>query len=311
MKKSPEAMVFASFAGDALALGVHWIYDAGMIRRDFGRVEKYLTPAPGSYHEGKVKGELTHYGDQTLVLLRSLADEGEFDVNRYLEAWREFFKGYRGYIDRASRLSLKAFSSGRSPAEGGSDSDDLAGAVRITPLVYLYRDEPEILDSAARAQTTMTHNNRETVSCARFFAAAAARVLQGSSPVDAVSAETRGKFRGSPIEKWVEDGMASRDTDTVEAISRFGQTCHTPEAFPGVIHLVTRYENDLEEALVQSVMAGGDSAARNMAAGMLLGAWLGEEGIPSSWLEELNAREEISALLARLPVRDGLSANEP
>ena len=300
MKQSAEAMVFASLAGDALALGAHWVYNTEVIARDFGRVEGFLAPVSGSYHSGKVKGDFTHYGDQTLVLLRSLADAGKFDIQRFFKAWRSFFDDYDGYRDQATRSSLQAFSSGRSPAEGGSNSNDLAGAVRVAPLVYLYRDDPELLDSAAAAQTVMTHNDPATVSCARFLAAAAAAVLHGASPADAIAAEARGRFHGTRVEMWVEAGMASRSTESVEAIGGFGQTCHTPEAFPGVIHLVTRHQDNLEEALVQSVMAGGDSAARNMAVGMLLGALHGKDAIPAPWIEEMNARKEIASLLADL-----------
>jgi ADP-ribosylglycohydrolase len=52
--------------------------------------------------------------------------------------------------------------------------------------------------------------------------------------------------------------------------------------------------------LIQNVMAGGDSAARGMAVGMLLGAHLGEAAIPASWLAELEPREEIVELLGEL-----------
>lgn len=300
MMQPEKAMVFASFAGDALALGAHWIYDTGIIRKDFGRVEFFIAPAPGSYHSTKTRGDFTHYGDQSLVLLRSIADAGGFDIHRFFTDWRSFFDRYDGYRDKATRISLQAFSAGRSPLEGGSGSDDLAGAVRIAPLVYLYRDDPDFLDSAAAAQTKMTHNDPSTVLCARFLAASTARILHGSSPVDALRAGANGPFAGTRVEDWVEAGIASRDTETVEAISRFGQTCHTPEAFPGVIHLIARYEKDLQEALIQSVMAGGDSAARNMGAGMLLGAWSGATALPSRWIEELKAGEEIASMLSKL-----------
>jgi hypothetical protein len=35
-------MVLTSFAGDALALGAHWICDSDRIAREFGRVERFL-----------------------------------------------------------------------------------------------------------------------------------------------------------------------------------------------------------------------------------------------------------------------------
>ncbi|MGA2940205.1 MAG: ADP-ribosylglycohydrolase family protein, partial [Syntrophobacteraceae bacterium] len=41
---------------------------------------------------------------------------------------------------------------------------------------------------------------------------------------------------------------------------------------------------NLREALVENVMAGGDSAARGLVVGMILGAHLGFEAIPSEWL---------------------------
>jgi ADP-ribosylglycohydrolase len=72
------------------------------------------------------------------------------------------------------------------------------------------------------------------------------------------------------------------------------------EAFPGVVHLIARYEHDLKEALIQSVMAGGDSAARGMMVGMVLGAHLGPESIPQEWVSELRKKEQITELLEKL-----------
>ena len=170
----------------------------------------------------------------------------------------------------------------------------------MAPLIYAYRHDPERLVECARAQTRMTHSNPFTVDSAVFFAKLTSLVLDGSRPVDAIREVSGRYFKTSSISGWVEAGLGSKDQDSVPTISRFGQSCHTAAAFPGVVHLIARYENDLEEALIQSVMSGGDSAARGMMVGMALGAHLGSEGIPQRWLSELKKREQIVDLLEKL-----------
>ncbi len=67
MNDKAKAMVLASFAADALALGVHWIYNTNVIDKKWGRVEDYIKPQRPTFHPTKELGEFTHYGDQTLV----------------------------------------------------------------------------------------------------------------------------------------------------------------------------------------------------------------------------------------------------
>ena len=275
MSEQAKAMIMASFAGDSLALGVHWIYSVKRIAEEFGRVEAFLKPQPDSYHPTKGRGEFTHYGDQTLVLLHSLAQKGTFDLEDFSLRWQSLFDGYAGYYDQATRATLHNFSSGASPLESGSSSNDIAGAARIAPVVCCLRNSPDALVAASRAQTFMTHTDPLTVDSGEFFARVAQQVLQGASPVDAVPAVAGEHFADTAFSSWVDAGMKSAALDSVSAIKGFGQSCHTPEAFPGIIHLIAKYEDDLKEALVQAVMAGGDSAARAMIVGMVLGAHLG------------------------------------
>ena len=61
-------------------------------------------------------------------------------------------------------------------------------------------------------------------------------------------------------------------------IKQFGQMCGIAAALPGALHLVLKYPDDLRTALVENVMAGGDSAARGMVVGMMLGAPSGDGG---------------------------------
>ena len=292
-----KAMVMAAFMADALALGAHWIYDTKDISRRFGRVENFMAPAAHSFHPTKEKGKFTHYGDQMFVLLESVAEKKNFDVRDFSNRWQRLFKDYRGYIDQATRGTLSGYASGKAVEMAGSSSNELAGASRIAPIVYIHADNLEKLIDAARLQTMMTHNNEEVIESAEFFARVTWRVLDGFRPKTAIETVSK-TWIGSPkVTEWVQAGLESKDMDSVAAISRLGQSCHTPDAFPGVIHLIVRYEDDLKEALIQAVMAGGDSAARGMMAGMVLGAYQGPESLPEDWLSELGQGKEITDLL--------------
>lgn len=300
MQDNARAMVLASFAADSLSLGVHWIYDAAKIAAEYGRVETFLKPREDSYHPTKDKGEFTHFGDQQLVLLESVAMKNGFDLNDFSDRWQRFFQNYNGYFDAATKGTLRNFSKGKSPQDSGSPSDDLAGASRIAPLVPCYPDDLNKLVETAKVQTRMTHRDPLTVRCAEFFARAAWKTLRGTPPAAAVTEVAQETFPETIIAEWVEKGLESKSMDSVSAIANFGQSCHTPNAFPGVIHIVAKYENDLREALVQAVMAGGDNAARGIAVGMVLGAYLGEEHLPGPWVSELKKGKEIQNLLSQI-----------
>ncbi len=300
MKEQAKAMVMASFIADSHALGAHWIYDTSLIDKQFGRVESLLAPLKDSYHPTKGRGELTHYGDQTLLLLNTLVADSGFKLESFSKNWHAFFEDYQGYRDKATRETLENFKAGKGIRDSGSSSTDLAGAARIAPLVYRYQEDPGKLVEVCRDQTALTHNHPDVIDSAEFLARVTLKVLDQISPKEAIEAVTRENFNKPPFNKWVADGLKSVDTETRAAIAGFGQMCGVQAAFPSVIHLLSRYPDNLKEALVQNVMAGGDSAARGMAVGMVLGAYLGMEAIPTDWLSTFKHREAITQALARL-----------
>lgn len=297
MRERGKAMVVASLVADALALGAHWIYDVREIDEKFGRVEHYLKPSDKSYHPTKDRGEFTHYGDQTLLLLKSVAENGRFDLAAYAAAWRAFFADYHGYFDQATKATLRNFKAGISPEASGSQSSDLAGAARIAPLVYRYREDWEELARSVRAQTAMTHNHPQVVAGAEFFARVAWKVLRGTPPAAAMEEVGSGFFADTPLAQWVAEGLASRERATREAIRHFGQMCGVEAACPATVHLIARYEGRLRDALVENVMAGGDSAGRGLLVGMILGAQGGWEAVPAEWVNDLKYHGEIMCLL--------------
>ncbi len=297
MENKVKAMAMASLIADSLALGVHWIYDVDLIANEFGRVEELLKPTSDSYHPSKDKGEFTHYGDQAFVLLESLAAKRGFDGADFSNRWRTLFQDYAGYYDHATKDTLENLSRGLNFEEAGSSSGDLAGATRIAPLVYYYRSDLDKLLEAVELQTKMTHNNPGVLQCADFLSRVSWMVLEGQPPAFAIEKVADRLSNESPLSDWVSKGLESKDNDSVETIAGFGQTCNHADAFSGVIHLIVKYESDLKEALIQSVMAGGDSAARGMAVGLVLGAHLGMENIPAHWVSGLKKFSQIQGLL--------------
>lgn len=300
-----EAMVMGALAADALALGAHWIYDTQRIAREFGRVERLMAPPPGSYHPNKRRGQFTHYGDQTLLLLEAISGEEGFDLERFARDWRVFFDTYAGYRDHATRDTLEHLNHGRPPVEAGSASTDLGGAARIAPVIFRHADDPARQIRAARAQTALTHNHPDVIDSAEFFTRVVQAVLGGSEVPEAMRQVAAEKFHRPPFARWVADGLTSGGQETLPAIQRFGQQCEVGAALPAVVHLVARYPRDYRAAMVENVMAGGDSAARGMLAGMLLGARLGMDAIPEDWRREMEARPRIEVLLAAAAGRRG------
>jgi ADP-ribosylglycohydrolase len=295
------AIVFASLAADALALGAHWIYDTGQIDAQVGRVDTLRAPLPTSFHKTKTRGDLTHYGDQTLVLLNALAESGGFSVDVFARMWRDLFAAdYNGYRDHATKETLKQFEAGRPLADIGSSSSDLGGAARIAPLVYFYQNNMDAMLAAVRQQTAMTHRNADVIDSAVFFAQVTAAVLRGKEPTVALQDVARLSFDRPPFKQWISEGLGSHGRDTRAAIGQFGQACDVSAGFPGVVHLIAKYQDNPRDGLVENVMAGGDSAARGLLAGMVFGAYSGIDAVAHEWVSDLNSRGAIEHFLEQM-----------
>ncbi len=294
-------MIKANFAADSLALGVHWIYDTDQIKTSHGEVTQLLPPSSGSYHPTKNRGDFTHYGDQTLVLLESVAASGGFNLNNFFMRWQHLFESYGGYHDMATKTTLKNIQKGKGPETCGSLSEDISAASRIAPLFLFHADDPETLLEAARAQTEMTHRGSTAVEAAQFFARLGLACIDGEAPISAAVKIAEKHFEYSPIHMWVQEGITAKDQNPVDAIGRFGQACSTSEVFPGIIQLISKYEDNLSETLVQAIMAGGENAARARIAAMILAAYQGLDNKTQQLFQELQKKKMINGLLEAGP----------
>ena len=296
MQDKVKAIVCGSFVADALALGPHWVYNANVIDKKFGIVDRFFDPLT-SYHKGKHAGDLTHYGDQMLVLFESVAATSGFNLERFTNDWQSFMDSYDGYFDQATKATLENMANGWEYPDCGSKSRDLGGASRIAPLLVAHHADLERLVASARTQTALTHNNPTVISGAEFFARVVHQVLGGLKPTEAIGAAKKDVADLGILADWLSEGLESRSLDSRQTIADFGQMCEIEAAFPATIHLIVKYEDNFKQAMIANVMAGGDSASRGMLTGMVLGAYHGMTGIPESWLADLKSIDRINACL--------------
>ena len=302
MQAHAKAMVLASFAADSLALGAHWIYDTKKIEQQFGRITELLPPPEETYHPTKNRGEFTHYGDQSLLLLQHLAAlQGRFAIDNYRSAWQSFMTDYQGYKDHASKETLHNLTEDPRRTSCGSTSTDLGGPAIMAPLIYCYRDDLPAMLEAITALTSLTHCGPGVIGGALFLARSCYAILHGATPrqsfTEALTESTESTELDLRLGKCLEPAI----NDTRRQIKEFGQMCAIKAALPGAVYTVLQNEDNLEEALIETVMAGGDSAARGMVVGMLLGAYLGPEKIPPRWLEPLIEYKQIVTAVETLP----------
>ena len=154
---------------------------------------------------------LTILGDENCELITFIL----YLRSSHEQSWQVFFKSYDGYFDGATKDSLNNLAAGKDITETGSGSDDLAGAARIAPLVYCYRNDERKLIESVRSQTAFTHNNQQVVDSAELFARVASKVVRGAMPVAAIkqvvddgfSCRTVGGVNPTPINQSITHGL--------------------------------------------------------------------------------------------------------
>lgn len=270
----------AALVADALSLGPHWVYNQTKLARIFPEgISKFHDPA-SPYHPSKKAGDLTHYGDQTLMLKSSLSSTNTFSLPQWREDWTTSMSSYQGYIDGATKETLQQ--SGHKP----SSSNDLAGASRIAPILDLDLSlEDSIL--AARQQTSLTHGDPGLPDAAEFFIRAAFGMQDGVNILSAFeSAAAQGHYPHLPVSQHLSSIQGLLGQDIMSTAAKLGLTCHLPEAFPLTLFFALQPNSDFLSTISQNGLAGGDTSARAMLLALLYAQ--SESGLIAGFYEQIN-----------------------
>ena len=264
----------AALVADALSLGPHWIYNPGKLTRLYPHGIYALTDPASQYHPHKQAGQFTHYGDQLLLLQQSISALGRFDPEHWRTDWLDAMVEYHGYMDGASKDTLAT------NATMSSDSNDLAGASRLAPLLDLKLGLDDAI-VASRAQTALTHGDLGVQDAAEFFTRVVYAIIDGATIAVALDrAAQQGQYSQLPAKQHIitaKIAIESSDND-VQVATRIGTTCHLPEAFPLSLYFLLKPKINFASVISANGLVGGDTSARAMLIAVVFAARDGDVG---------------------------------
>ncbi len=181
--------VIGALVGDALGLGPHWYYDLAELRRDYGDwIAGYTDPKPDRYHGGLKAGQLDQTGLLLVLLLRSVAANGEYNEDDFTSRLDEFLKGLDGtpmqgpggYTSQSIREAFRRrIQRGLSWRETGGHADTTEAAERAIVLAARYALDPRKAAEAVFANCVLTQADPAIVAMTTAYNAVLALLISG------------------------------------------------------------------------------------------------------------------------------------
>ena len=334
-----HGMVWGSFIGDALAMPVHWYYDRAALHRDYGTVRDYLPPRnphPGSilwrseYTALNARGEILHdqaqywgrrdihyhqflrAGENTLnlqlakVLMESLVARGSYEPDGYLQRYTEFMltpgQHRDTYVEECHRKFFTAYARGTAPRKCAGSDIHIGGLAHVGILCAFLASDAKAARAAVREHITLTHRSDEVLAAGDALAQILCDTAAGGDLRTAIFQHGADWFSKRKAEQW------SREPDEVVIGHRVSPACYIADAFPASLYLAWKYAGDFESGVIANANVGGDNCHRGAVVGALLGAAVGESGIPPRFIGELHGTGPLRAQIESLAATNATAA---
>lgn len=251
------------------------------------------------------KGQWTDDTSMALCLAMSLIERGTFDATDQMDRYCAWFE--QGYLSSTGecfdigntvRQALLAYKASGNPFSG-STSPRAAGngcLMRLAPVPIFYFPDGDRTRHFSGESARTTHGAAECVEASQLFGEILHRALAGAGKAeilfesdlaqfaeDAVRAIAQGTYRDKPIDQIYGTGYVIQSLEA--ALWCFWTT------------------DTYEQAILAAANLGDDADTTAAICGQVAGAFYGESGIPSRWLEPLTLRDEIGQLAERLMSR--------
>ena len=290
-RDSSIGCLLGTAAGDALGLP----YEGMSARR-----ARKLFPDTAKHHfffgKGMVSDDTEHACFVAQALIRSHGDVRVFQ-NQLARSLRWWLLGLPAGVGFATLRSICKLWLGFSPQNGGVFSAGNGPAMRSPILGVAYGHDAEKLKHFVKASTELTHLDPK----AYYAALAVALVAHQSASDETPSAE---RFLAALKILLPEDGArefhnllqrAAISAANNEAVADFAENIGSKNGISGycyhtvpcVLQVWFCNSQDFAQGLQEIIQAGGDTDTAGAIYGGIVGARVGKQGIPASWLSNI------------------------
>ncbi len=287
------------------------------------------------YHHGLKAGENTVGAQLVRVLLRSVAERGRYDQERFLAAFVEHFatpgRNRDPYTEIYIRRWFESFSQGL-PAHACAEQQrnvwsigSHGGVIRPLVVSLLAGSAYQGLGLAIEHQN-LTHRSENVSSALGVLVPLLHQLVDGAEPQDAIATHARDvrvpQVTGEELFAAYRDAQGPGNIPTEEMwrlhtaladapfeVDRFegesGETevvrerlasaCYTEHGVPLLLYFAHNQRADFKASLLANANGGGDNVHRGMLLGMVVGA--AHEELPADLLEGLAAHAELQAAI--------------
>jgi len=298
-----KGLLLGQAVGDAIGLPRE-----GLSRRRAGR----MFGGPPLRHRlvlgrGMCSDDTEHVCMTAVALLKARGDPRRF-AGALAWQMRGWFLSLPAGLGMATARSCIKLCLGFPPSRSGVWSAGNGPAMRATAIGAVCSAQPDLLREAVRASTRMTHTDPRAEEGALAVAMAAAHSIQRGPRIDADAFmhELLAQVRGEELHRnlnvvrtlLAEGASADRLAEAL-GLDR-GVSGYINHTVPAVVFCWLEAAGDFRRAVESVVVLGGDADTTGAIVGGIVGAGVGESGIPGDWLDGMREWPRTPAYLRRL-----------
>lgn len=252
-------------------------------------------------------GQWTDDTSMALCLAESLTQMDGFDARDQMERYcrwnREGYLSSTGRcfdIGGTVRAALEKFQRTGDPFAGPTDPRSAGNGciMRLAPVpMFFYPDRDKVVEMSGQSSRT-THGALECLEACRLLGAILCTALSGAEKQNILKEHGEESFQSERILSIARGDYLAKERKQVRGT---GYVVECLEAALWCFHKGANFE----DAILRAANLGDDADTTAAVCGQLAGAYYGEGGIPSRWLDRLFMADRIRALADRLLDRRG------